>query len=104
MVLTHHQIYLNTKSKRKVRLLTDIDKNSKLFDVDIFDVIKKLQRMRNFPENLIESDQKLLRQVIQEEERKEKKKLSKSCYKGRLRKYKDGKVAGLYQIKCLDEI
>ena len=52
--------------------MTDIDKNSKLFDVDIFDVINETPKDEKFSfENLIESDQKLLRQVIQEEERKE---------------------------------
>ena len=50
--------------------MTDIDKNSKLFDVDIFDVINETPKEEKFSfENLIESDQKLLRQVIQEEER-----------------------------------
>ena len=54
--------------------MTDIDKNSKLFDVDIFDVINETPKEEKFSfENLIESDQKLLRQVIQEEERKERK-------------------------------
>jgi len=77
--------------------MTDIDKNSKLFDVDIFDVINETPKDEKFSfENLIESDQKLLRQVIQEEERKERKveAQQKLLRKEELRKlYKDGKVA-----------
>ncbi len=77
--------------------MTDIDKNSKLFDVDIFDVINETPKEEKFSfENLIESDQKLLRQVIQEEERKERKveAQQKLLRKEELRKlYKDGKVA-----------
>ena len=74
--------------------MTDIDKNSKLFDVDIFDVINETPKEEKFSfENLIESDQKLLRQVIQEEERKERKveAQQKLLRKEELRKlYKDG--------------
>ena len=77
--------------------MTDIDKNSKLFDVDIFDVINETPKEEKFSfENLIESDQKLLRQVIQEEERKERKveAQQKLLRKEELRKlYKAGKVA-----------
>ena len=77
--------------------MTDIDKNSKLFDVDIFDVINETPMEEKFSfENLIASDQKLLRQVIQEEERKERKveAQQKLLRKEELRKlYKDGKVA-----------
>ena len=77
--------------------MTDIDKNSKLFDVDIFDVINETPKEEKFSfENLIESDQKLLRQVIQEEERKERKveAQQKLLRKEELRKlYKDGKDA-----------
>ena len=77
--------------------MTDIDKNSKLFDVDIFDVINETPKEEKFSfENLIESDQKLLRQVIQEEERKERKveAQQKLLREEELRKlYKDGKVA-----------
>ena len=77
--------------------MTDIHKNSKLFDVDIFDVINETPKEEKFSfENLIESDQKLLRQVIQEEERKERKveAQQKLLRKEELRKlYKDGKVA-----------
>ena len=77
--------------------MTDIDKNSKLFDVDIFDVINETPKDEKFSfENLIESDQKLLRQVIQEEERKERKveAQQKLLRKEELRKlYKDGKGA-----------
>ena len=78
----------------------NIDKNSKLFEVDIFDVIEEkpaenLQQGFAF-ERLTANDQKLLRQVIQEEERIERKAQTQQDLqrKEQLRKlYKDGKVA-----------
>ena len=76
--------------------MTDIDKNSKLFEVDIFDVINQEPDNRFAFEKLTDADQKLLRQVIQEEERKERKveAQQKLLRKEELRKlYKDGKVA-----------
>ena len=78
----------------------NIDKNSKLFEVDIFDVIEEkpaenLQKGFAF-ERLTANDQKLLRQVIQEEERIERKAQTQQDLqrKEQLRKlYKAGKVA-----------